>query len=79
MFSFYINIDSKCLNIRCALKICSKFTGEQSNVIELALRHRYSPVNLMHISRTHFLKNTSGWLLLHNANNIYFIIFLQDS
>ena len=29
-----------------------------------ALRHRCSPVNLLLIFRTPFLKNTSGWLIL---------------
>ena len=57
------------------LKIYSKFTGVhlcwsaisiklQSNFTEIALRHGCSPVNLLHIFRTTFLKNTSGWLLL---------------
>ena len=57
------------------LKICSKFTGENTwrsaisirllrNFIEIALRHGCSPVNLLHIFRTPFLKNTSGRLLL---------------
>ena len=57
------------------LKICSKCTGEhlcrsaisiklQSNFIEMALRHGCSPVNLLHIFRTPFPRNTSGWLLL---------------
>ena len=57
------------------LKICSKFTGEhprrnkistklQSNVIEITLRHGCYPVNLLHIFRTPFRKNTSGRLLL---------------
>ena len=57
------------------LKTCIKFTGEhqcrsvismklQSNFIEIALRHGCSPVNLLHIFRTAFLKNNSGWLLL---------------
>ena len=61
------------------LKICSKFTGEhpcrsaisiklQSNFIEIALRHGCSPVNLLHIFRTPFHKNTSGWLLLDFTN-----------
>ena len=56
-------------------KICSKFTGEQpcrnaisiklqSNFIEIALRHGCSPVNLLHIFRTLFPRNTSEWLLL---------------
>ena len=38
------------------LKICSKF-------IETALQHGCSPVHLLHIFRTPFTKNTSGWLL----------------
>ena len=57
------------------LTICSKFTGQhscrsvisiklESNFIEITLQHWYSPVNLLHIFRTPFLKNTSGWLLL---------------
>ena len=32
--------------------------------IEITLRHGCSPVYLLHIFRTRFLKNTSGWLLL---------------
>ena len=55
--------------------ICSKFTGEHPcrsaisrkllcNFIEIALRHGCSPVNLLHIFRTPFPKNTSGGLLL---------------
>ena len=57
------------------LKICRKFTGEHScqsaisiklpcNFIEVALRHGCSPVNLLHIFRSPFPKNTSGRLLL---------------
>ena len=57
-------------------KICSKFTGKhpyrnviskklQSNFIEITLRHGCSPVNLLHISRTSFYKNTSGGLFLN--------------
>ena len=52
------------------LKICSKFTGEHpcqrviSIKLQIALRHGCSPVNLLHIFRTAFPKNTSGWLLL---------------
>ena len=56
-------------------KICSKFIGEhpcrsvisiklQSSFIEITLQHRCSPVNLVHVFRTPFTKNTSGWLLL---------------
>ena len=64
-----------------ALKICSKFTEEhqcrsaisiklQSNFTEIAHWHGYSPLNLLHIFRTPFLKNTSGRLLLfiHTAD-----------
>ena len=32
--------------------------------IEIALRHGWFPVNLLHIFRTPFPRNTSGWLLL---------------
>ena len=57
------------------LKICNKFTGEhscqslisiklQNNFIEITLWHRCSPVNLLHVFRTSFLKDTSGRLLL---------------
>ena len=57
------------------LKICSKFTGEHScqsvvsiklpsSFIEIALRHGWSPVKLLHIFRTPFPRNTSRWLLL---------------
>ena len=57
------------------LKICFKFTGKhprrnvisimmQSNFTEIALRHGCSLVSLLHIFRTPFLHNTSGWLLL---------------
>ena len=60
---------------KSVLEICSKFTGEypcrsaisvklQRNFIEIALRNGYSPVNLLHIFRTPFPNNTSGWQLL---------------
>ena len=63
------------------LKICSKCTGEhpcpsaisiklQNSFIEITLRDGCSPVNLMHIFRTPFLKNTSGWLLLRKAQQV---------
>ena len=62
------------------LKICSKFTGEhpcrseisiklQRNFIEITLPYGCFPVNLLHISRTPFYKNTSGGLLLNEAIN----------
>ena len=34
------------------------------NKVALQLRHGCSLINLMHIFRTPFPKNTSGWLLL---------------
>ena len=62
--------------VKGALKICSKFIGEQSclcvisimlqnNSIDITLRHGCSLINLLHIFRTAFFKNISGWLLLH--------------
>ena len=38
------------------------------NFIETALWHGCSPVNLLHASRTPFLKNVSGLLLLNRAH-----------
>ena len=72
------------------LKICSRFTGEhpcrsaisiklQCNFIEIALRHGWSPVNLLHIFRTPLLKNTSGRLLLNTAEIFYLRKILRDS
>ena len=60
---------------RDILKLCNKFRGEhqrwsvisikfQSNFIEIELWHGCYPVNLLHIFRTPFPKNTSGGLLL---------------
>ena len=66
---------------KAALKICSKFTGEHPcrivisvkmlcNFIEITLWHVCSPVNLLHIFRIRFPRNTSWWLLLSFALNI---------
>ena len=58
---------------KVVLKICSKFIGESTRAEcdfnkvalgEITLRHRCSPVNLLHIFRITFPKNTSGRLLL---------------
>ena len=62
--------------IKGVLKICSKFTGEhpyrsaklQSNFIEITFQHGCSPVNLLHIFRIPFLKNTFPWLLKDKVN-----------
>ena len=37
------------------------------NEVEIRLRYGCSPVNLLHIFRTPFNKNTPGWLLLHRV------------
>ena len=68
------------------LKICSKFTGEHPcqstisikliyNFIEITIRQECSPVNLLHISRTSFLKNTSGWLVLSHRYGVIYCHF----
>ena len=65
----------------CSVKISSKFTGEHPclsvmsikllcRFIEITLCHGCSPVNLLHIFRTPFLKNTSGRLLLYAATSL---------
>ena len=76
---------------KVVLEIRRKFTGEhpyrsvisvklQSNFIEIAFRYGCSPVNLLHIFRTPFPKNTSeGLLLVFHAfisfkNNIWYLI-----
>ena len=67
-------------------KRCSKFTGGhpcrsaisiklQSISIEITHRYGCSPVNLLHIFRTTFSKNTSGWLLLcTNHHNLIWTV-----
>ena len=70
-----------------------KFTGEHAcrrvisikllwNFVEIRFRNGCSPVNLLHISKTLCLKNTSGGLLL-NQSFCYFqqmkqLFFLQS-
>ena len=72
----------------CCL-ICSKFTGEQRcqslisikffcNFIEITLQHGYSTVNLLHIFRTPFLKNTPGQLLLQKCKLYFVKLYLKD-
>ena len=65
------------------LKTCSKFTEHPCrsaisikllcNFIEITLRHGCSLVNLLHVFRTPFPKNTFGRLLLNFVN-----FFLED-
>ena len=40
-------------------------------LIEITLRSGYSPVNLLHIFRTHFYMNTYGGLLLHGYYGLF--------
>ena len=40
------------------------FRSSPYNLIKITFRHGCSPVNLLHIFRTPFPRNTSGWLLL---------------
>ena len=62
------------------LKICNNFTREHPcrsvisikllcSFIEIALHHMCSAVNLLHVFRIPFPRNTSGWLLLIFAEN----------
>ena len=71
----YRSSRSEVFLVKGALKTCSKFTGEHPcrsvisiqllrNFTEITIRHGCSPVNLLHIFRTPFTKNISGWLLL---------------
>ena len=47
----------------------------QSNFIEITLRHGCSPVNFLYILKTPSVKNTFGWLLLHNVSKITTAVF----
>ena len=53
------------LLVKDVLKICSKFTGEYpTQKCETTLQHGCFLVHLLHIFRTPFPMNTSGWLFL---------------
>ena len=69
---------------KSVLKICSNFSGEHScrraistkllcKFIEIVLRHGCSPVNLLHIFRIPFPRNTFGWLLQYTGTHISLI------
>ena len=59
------------------LKICNKFTGEPPCRSAYSIKvgkqfwHGWSPVTLLHIFRTSFLKNTCGRLLLTKARYFF--------
>ena len=57
-----LNFRSSCSQVFSSVLLC--------NFIEIALRHGCSPVNLLHIFRTPFLKNTSGRLHLVNWGSL---------
>ena len=74
----FIGFKSSCPEVfleESVLKISRKFidrpcrsmisTRSLHNFIEITLQHECSPVNVLHIFRTPFPKNTSGWLLLN--------------
>ena len=65
--------------VKGVLKICSKFAGELScriviYFIEITLQHGCSPVKLLHIFRTPFIKNTSGWLLFQCVYEVHSLL-----
>ena len=68
---------------KVVLKVCTKFTGEHPcrsvisikllcNFNEITCRYEYTPINLPHIFRKPFSKNTYGGLLLHFENFLFF-------
>ena len=72
---FYRSSPPEMLLGKCVLKICLNFTREHScrsvtsikllcNFIEIPLRRRCSPANLLHISRTPFYEKNYGGLPL---------------
>ena len=74
-YSLFRSSHSEVFLRKSVLKICAKFTGEhscqsatsiklQSKCIEVALRDGCFPLNLLHVFRIPFPKNTSEWLLL---------------
>ena len=82
IFILYLRSSSPQLFLRKGvLKICCKFSGEHlcrsvisikllCNFSEITLQHRRSPINLPHIFRTPFCKNTYGELLLSFIQSI---------
>ena len=52
----------------------------QSNFVEITVRHGFSPVNLLHIFRIPFTRNTSGWLLRYRVRtHLVYTGFDQNS
>ena len=58
---------------KCDFKVLSIF-------IEITLWHGCSPVNLLHIFRTPFFKNTTGWLLpCYASKSVCFLVCLTST
>ena len=53
------------------------FNKIANNFFEITLRHGCSPVNLLHIFRTPFLKSTSEWLLLRSSVGAHVLLNLN--
>ena len=70
--AFYYKMRQFCYKTQLLLRnmtFSTNCTSTQSNFIEIALRHGCSPVNMLHISRTSFPKDTSAGLLLSYLKN----------
>ena len=65
MMILVITAQKKKFSIKDFFSKCDQIPSLLGNFIEITLRHGCSPVNLLHIFRTIFPRNTSGWLLLH--------------
>ena len=52
------------LKKRCSEDMQQIYRRSPMPKCEIALRHGCSPANLLNVFRTHFPRNTSGWLLL---------------
>ena len=87
----YRNIHSEAVLGKGVLKrcACSKITGAHpcqsvisikllGNSFEITLCHGCSSVNLLHIFRTPFPKNTSGWLPLSFVRDHLFMIIMKN-
>ena len=93
LLSIYWSSRLEVFLVKGALKIRSNFTGKhpsrsvisiklQSNFIEMTLWHGCCPVDLLHIFWALYLRDTSGWLLLHlsfshTLEKCYFGVFLK--
>ena len=58
------------LKKRCSKNIQQVYWRIPMPKYQIALRYGYSPVNLLHIFRTPFPRNISGWLFLNSFENI---------